>query len=276
MNFILLAFLALCLVGCLVAIPAIVLAEIGRRHMRSTDPDYRGERGATWLGWLKLTRPLRRRFMQWESRRRRRGQPAQPDHIVGYKWAFVGLERAEGAKIVFRPLREYSYDWYSYGVSAKAVCQGWGAHWHPAAYCESSPGTLLVGKYAYHRCGFHALSRPEYLGKVPGGYADLRPERLASLALLQVDLHGTIVPGEFGWRAERQEVLRVAFGRRCAFCIQQGRRRDRRAVGLAWLAYSLAGWTRQVIAPACGAHSDPSLTLLSVANNLRTEVVWQE
>lgn len=84
-----------------------------------------------------------------------------------------------------------------YGVDAHAICNAWGS-W------------TLLGKSQHEAprwdcyCGFYGLAE--------------RPKEFEYGSFLaQVELFGTVIEGERGWRASRQRVLSLFALRRCAF-----------------------------------------------------------
>jgi hypothetical protein len=138
-------------------------------------------------------------------------------------------------------------------------------------------------------CGFYAF-------KTRADALDLLDQRLAynglrSKSLLTVELSGSILQYERGYRAERQVVHRVEFARRCARCEERGRsvratvlaaspRHRAEPLGRADLRFLTSRPPDYVpVHPVCDAHVPPGretrvLNPVDLAGLLGTEVMW--
>lgn len=243
----------------------IIARMLGDNHLRGLDEE------AEWtirrrVGWLRLTWWLRRPKIVAACREGVERQKRSGESVRGYKWAFIAPLR-DGW--VFLPIGVPMK--YAYKAEARAKCPGWADFMGDWRWCERVPGAAKGG----HKCGFHAVEMAEHLGKVKDCYPSFRMSALASLVLLRVDLNGRVVPGQWGYRAERQQVLRAAFGRRCVPCLSGRSRRRRRAIGFAGTEQFVNGKSLILIAPACAKHADGRLNLAAVRGMLGTEVAWR-
>ena len=119
-------------------------------------------------------------------------------------------------------------------------------------------------------CGYYSLLDPTVLPRVslPEGFAGV------NLYLLQVRLSGVIIEGERGWRAERQDVLKVWLPSRCAVC-------NREATMLAsHYEIGRSPYTAQndfSLIPMCdshGANSGWRFTIAELRQKLGVECDW--
>jgi hypothetical protein len=156
----------------------------------------------------------------------------------------------------------------TYTVEARASCSSPG--------CSTpSPGCT---------CGFYAFKRREdaiELLRQTLAYNGLRHK-----ALLTVDLDGSVLQYERGYRAERQRVLGIQFERECAICPSSAARRATCLAAsrqfrvrpfpqpLGGTSSGLSGWP---VRPVCERHVPSGamvLTPADVAGLLGTEVCW--
>jgi hypothetical protein len=165
--------------------------------------------------------------------------------IVGVKLSQLVLV---AGRVTFAPryLREHPH---TYEADADALCEGTHAHRAPSAAC---------------RCGFYAVASRADLWRL--GPA---PEAV----ILDVELSGTVIEHEFGWRAGHQSVLGMHLP---AWCTAK-RRCRRQAVGVApYRSYeyepgAASTWTR--LRPVCGRCSKGrALTIPDIAGYLSGEV----
>lgn len=138
-------------------------------------------------------------------------------------------------------------------------------------------------------CGFYAL-RPEVESHV---FRTSERMQRATTVRLDVELSGSVLEYELGYRAQRQRVLRVAVPTICASCARFGD--TQRATGLAAVppaqyAYSVSVLSRTTpggrepwatLEPTCDLHrrarrDEPSVELTDLAGMLGTEVVWEQ
>lgn len=92
------------------------------------------------------------------------------------------------------------------------------------------------------RCGFHALADPDQIRRLDYSGSAAASAMRDVVALLQVELYGTVVEGETGFRGGRQVVRHVTVPRRCFRC-----RRRTVAMNPPTQSFALAS-------PACRAH----------------------
>jgi hypothetical protein len=156
----------------------------------------------------------------------------------------------------------------SYAVEAVATC--------PRGCDVPEPGC---------GCGFHAV-RPTAEARTLGG-PDRRPTWDPSVRL-EVELTGTVLEYELGYRAEEQRVLRVGVPSGCLPCARHGR--SQRAAALAPVPSVLqpplgigparpgGARTWSVMEPVCDRHRSArphlDLALVRLAGQLGTEVGW--
>jgi hypothetical protein len=135
-------------------------------------------------------------------------------------------------------------------------------------------------------CGFYAFkSRAEAVALVR---ETLACNGLRHKALLTVELDGTVLEYERGYRGERQRVMGVAFERSCTACEQEGNV-GRATTLAASRQYHLSPFARSLptsrppaasmvpVRPVCDRHVPPggqALSLPELAGLLGTEVSW--
>lgn len=116
-----------------------------------------------------------------------RDASAEPEPIVAVKMARLV---AADARVQFVPCFPRALS-HPYEAVADAVCEGGRPHGAPEEHC---------------RCGFHAVKARNELWR-------LDPAREA--VILEVELSGTVIEHEFGFRASRQAVLGVFLPATC-------------------------------------------------------------
>jgi len=118
-------------------------------------------------------------------------------------------------------------------------------------------------------CGYYSLSDPVLL-----------PDRTSNIAnadlvcLLQVDLQGIVIPGDSGYRAEVQEVLKAWIQSRCHVCsapIESLQAKSTTRIK------KPPNFIDTLILPFCSKHLDknePTYSLDEIRQALGTEVAW--
>lgn len=169
----------------------------------------------------------------------------------GYKFAL--LKPTVSGSIAFAPLRIPTY---RYHTSADAVCLYANVHGRRREE-HRSPNSLC-------ECGFYSLVLRSHLGlnetrsRLPG-------EWTGAVVTLEVDLSGTVIAGEVGFRAEHIEVLSVTVPSHCKRCGQ-------RALGLSSNRKQDFFW------PSCQSKrctKGQSWTIDWLRDQLGTEVGWE-
>lgn len=177
----------------------------------------------------------------------RSGELSDQRHI-GYRFAYLVF--SEQQSIWFGSVVHPS----TFGNSARAMCMSSHDHRAPDSGCA---------------CGFYALKD---VRKLPFRvFTSLR-----RMVLLQVELSGTVIAAQYGYRAGRQDVLRVWVPRRCAVfgC--------RRHAEYCIIRESSLDWHDQKLVPACWKHTvkfrrrfkGPRFTLQDLRDQLHTEFEW--
>lgn len=146
-----------------------------------------------------------------------------------------------------------------YGVDERARCQHLMPHASPAEDCT---------------CGFYAMSQavryPPWLRRATWDYvrrhAPADQRLLPFRILLDVDLSGTVIVADRGYRAERQRVLRALLDPCCSICGDQ-------AQG-GFAPTFLRGERPAPLWPTCGCQRPVTHTLSTLTGMFETEVVW--
>ncbi|MFN2557235.1 MAG: hypothetical protein ABR592_10285 [Nitriliruptorales bacterium] len=167
-----------------------------------------------------------------------------------------------------------------YGAEDVAVCLRGAEHLPPALDCV---------------CGFYAFSERRDAARLLARRLDYTGHVIS--VLCEVDLSGTVIVCDHGFRAERQRVLQVGLLPWCAGCAAYGRlvpasllSAEHAPEGITRLTFaganhSLAAYRRaqlrrswEPLRPLCercaGAQGDEGLSLLQLAERLGTEVRW--
>ena len=93
------------------------------------------------------------------------------------------------------PIGRFGRRYYEHAEPTSATCH---RHHHPAPAVDCS-------------CGFHAVNRVEDLADTTKVFADF--------LVLDVELSGTVIEHERGYRAEQQSIMRVRFPSTCWRCV---------------------------------------------------------
>lgn len=182
--------------------------------------------------------------------------PHEP--LKGYKSAGIRWDDAT-KRLIFKPTRVGKNKIVlHYLATDKAKCRLGYTHLSPDDNCT---------------CGFYAVRHPRLIGKVKGSEYET-PFYKTAFALLEVELYGKIVSGKYGYRAEKQRVLKVNYKRRCGQCCMETKRKHfvfpRRAIGFGLLNQS------DTLVPVCKLHSGRTvISLADLSGYLGTEVAWQ-
>jgi hypothetical protein len=186
-------------------------------------------------------------------RAQRTARGLSPKH--GFKFALLG--QTDSGSIGFVPLRAMGH---RYGASSDAMCL-----FSEVFDGEVSP--VEPGHAVPHpncECGFYALQARGHLGTT-ATRSWLDSNHKGRACVLEVDLSGTIIPGQVGYRAEHIEVLKVTVPSRCITC-------DRHATVFAA--------KKGLLFPTCGRHEahfkKPVVSLGWLRDQLRTEIEWEK
>ncbi len=182
--------------------------------------------------------------------------------VRAYKYAMLGFDYSTKSVNTYIP-STCTKDQYRINYSTTDVARCRSGHNHP------SPDNLCL-------CGFYGIKRRSLLSKIKGNW---RPGRNAStqLFILEVEHYGKVVESIFGYRSEKQRVLKVFAKKRCAFCTIYCRHkpfyRRREAIGFA--VYKSPFDVNRIVLPVCKKHSPKRIiTIQDVADGLGTEVAW--
>lgn len=233
----------------------IVSIAVGLIMMRGLET---GFRAALCEMYLFFTCWLRKPFYRLECKIASWGK--DDDYVTAYKMAFIIYDKSTKT-CSFAPMRleKKQPHEHSYSANAEAKCDKASNHKAPVKHCT---------------CGFYALKLKRHLGKVLGSGPQTYRWRANSLAVLQVDLSGRIIPGLLGYRAEKQRVLQAQLNRRCSICYNQKPfwRRARNATSVAQHYHDGLDY----ILPVCEKHQGASSKdISSLQQLLQTEVVWR-
>ncbi len=182
--------------------------------------------------------------------------------VKAYKYAMLGFDYTSRSVNTYVP-STCTKDQYRINYSTTDVARCRSGYNHP------SPDSNCL-------CGFYGIKRKSLLSKIKGNW---RPGRNTSAQLftLEVEHYGKIVESIFGYRSEKQRVLKVTIKRRCAFCTIFCRHRPfyirKEAIGFA--VYKSPFEPNRIVLPVCKKHRPKRMiTIQDVADGLGTEVAW--
>lgn len=137
-----------------------------------------------------------------------RNRTSTDGFLTAYRSAYIVEFRGI---LVFKPLRELYPMFRTDDVAVCATSTGRSRQRLGLPPLHQPPGDNC-------QCGFYSLKSAGYLGWILGSRANGSRGELYQLVTLQVDLSGKVIEGRLGYRAERQQVLKVIVPARCGMC----------------------------------------------------------